>query len=108
MSNGILLKLDRIPVEDGLHLIQFLRLNGFEVVDINTQKPAQVRMAIEEIVGKKKKIPVLVDVLDEYQADKDGNEHVLGNTYPVLDVIETDEVLTLSYIHEALGIIAHG
>jgi hypothetical protein len=108
MSNGILLKVDRIPVEDGVHLIQFLRTNGFEVVDINTQKPAQVRLAIEEIISKKKKIPILVDVLDEYSADENGKEHVLGKSYPVLDVTETNEVKTLSLIQEALGIIAHG
>ena len=104
---GILLKVDRIPFEDGLHLIQYLRLNGFEVVDVNTQRPAQVRLAIETI-RQRKKIPALVDVIDEYKSDANGDVQILGNIYPVLDVTETDETKTLSLIQEVLGVIAHG
>lgn len=106
MTTGIVLKVDRIPFEDGLHLIQYLKGNGFAPIDINSQRPAQVRAAIEKAQsGRNKKIPILLDVIDEYQGEE---VEILGTLYPVLDVTERDEVKTLSLIQEALGIVATG
>lgn len=106
MTAGVVLKVNKIPFEDGLHLVQYLKGNGFAVIDINHHRASQIRSSIEKAVGKRNpKILAFVDAIDEIHED---DVEIAGVIYPVLDVVDTDEVKTLSLIQEVLGIVATG
>jgi hypothetical protein len=106
MSTGIFLKVDQIPFEDGLHLMQYLKSNGFIPIDVNHQRPSQISAAIKKTQTGRKQIPVLVDACDEFKCSDEID--LLGTVYPVLDITDPDELKTLSLIQETLGIVATG